>query len=109
MRQFLARAGLAAIYDIFEGCERHRASDLMLGYRPGEWWQHVEADELVWACRVASSDTNEVATVAVAPERFGCPLPDPKLSRALIGGKAVQHGEPPWDVYRPPGPPPPPF
>lgn len=109
MRQFLARAGLSATYDIFEGCELHRAGDLMLGYRPGEWWQHVEAHELVWACRVASSDTNEVAKVVVAPERFGAPLPDPKLSQALIGGKTVQHGEPPWDTSPRTGPPRPSF
>jgi hypothetical protein len=96
---FLRRVGLSDTYDVFEGCRRERVRDLRLGYQPGEWWQDVETDEIVWACRFASSNSNEVAVVVVPPERFGNRMPEPKVSQGLIGGKLVQHGEPPWDLY----------
>lgn len=105
VQQFLARAGLSDTYDVFESCERHMAADLRLGYTPGEWWQAITDDEVVWACRVSSSDSNEVATVVIAPPSFGNPLPEPKLSRGFIGGKVLQRGEAPWRMYG--GPPPP--
>lgn len=105
VKQVLTRNGLIDTYDVFESCDRHRAGDLMLGHSPGEWWQDIEADESVWVCRLTSSDTNEVATVVIAPPRFGNPLPEPKVSTGIIGGKVVQSGKPPWPMYGAPRPP----